>query len=434
MATEPQFLTEFTNAMNKLQEVKRNIQTGVEFKTTFTNNLKTQLGNISNRMGILAGLIRDLKQRSDGYETQINANSNSINQKQAEVEQLKQQIQDLNSQKENLTNQLASQQQTLQASIDQKEAELRDLNTQLSKINEQKATLENQLQSVNTELQNRGDQQATHATEIDRLTKDSQKQLAEQQERLNASINEKQQKIEDLERQLGEKEQAANRQQQELDRQKNDAQIYITELGNQVNALTQQNEQLKNNLISATQAIADAAETLENITNNVPNAETQREVDELIRQITQQIEGSIENIGRAVQGQPLREESLRGQSTRLPSNTQINLMDNRQQTIQLQLNDLISQLNAKYRQSRNNKYLNALNAISTAENPSEIQNILRQNQVEIKNNSVFGGKNRKTKKNKKQKGGFTYKISSKRKSIKTNSSSVGRGSYRKSSK
>lgn len=412
MANEPQFLIEFNNSMNKLQQVKRNIQAGIDFKTNFSNNLKNQLGTINDRMSILAGLIKELKQRADGYEQQINSNTSSIGQKENEVQQLKQQLQDITTQRDELLNQISS----LQSIIDQKEQQLRELTEQLRQLNEQKTALENQVQALNNELQNKGDQQSAHAAEIQKLTEETQQQLKQQEEQLNAKINELQAKIEDLERQLREKDLSVNQQHQELAKQKNDVEERIIQLENEINSLKQQNELLTNNLINATQAISEAADLLQNITNNVPNVETQKEVDELIRQIAEQIEGSIENISRATQGQ-----APRGKGSRQKPSS-VNLIDiNSQSPVNIQYQDLLNMLKIKANQFPSpNKYSQALSEIYKVNNEADITNILNNNGISIKSGKIMGGK-RSKKRHGKQKGGFTYKTNSKRKSITTSS-------------
>ena len=65
-----------------------------------------------------------------------------------------------------------------------------------------------------------------------------------------------------------------------------------------------------------------------------------------------------------------------------------------------------------------NKYIKVINSLKGLDNidSSNIEQLLQSNDVTIKENGVSGGR-RKTKKNKKQKGGYTYKKDIKRRSI-----------------
>ena len=90
-------------------------------------------------------------------------------------------------------------------------------------------------------------------------------------------------------------------------------------------------------------------------------------------------------------------------------------------------NVLISQLNTKKSQrgSKQANYERAYNAIRA--NPQNAADILQREGIQISPTSgnIMGG--RKTKKYKKQKGGFTYRANTKRKSISTISLTRGRG-------
>ena len=87
----------------------------------------------------------------------------------------------------------------------------------------------------------------------------------------------------------------------------------------------------------------------------------------------------------------------------------------------------MSQLNNKIQQTKSARkanYQRAYNAIST--NYQNAAAILQTENIEISpSGNIMGG--RKTKKNKKQKGGFTYRANTKRKSISTISLTRGRG-------
>lgn len=239
---------------------------------------------------------------------------------------------------------------------------------------------------------------------------------------------------------------------------------------------------------SATQAIDEVNKQLENIANIVPNATTKQEVDALLGQITQQLDQSIQNIGSKAQQQSSgilgtlfsqttnvfdddRDDEIPGNVPKPPTNVQgsvvpppppvndgnidltanITVKDISGNDVTMQFGTVLQELrgkdyNLKAREP-DNKYTNALTEIrkliklKQLTNISQVQSILEKNRIPFKNNKVMGGKttrkirkprkNRKTRKIRKQKGGFTYKSTTKRQSIRT---SKMRNSSRRTSK
>lgn len=426
MAAQPQFLIDFQEKMDKLTNIRRNIQAGIDFKTQFTNDLKTKLGEISQRLQELARLITDLKSKSDNLEIQVNTNTASISDKERELQQLKDQIQALSAERDTLTARLAKQEEdgrnliaAKQAEIDKYEADLRDVKQNLDA---QTAEL-NALREEMTKTGNEKD--AAHAEQLKQLTEQSQKQLQEQEAQLIQRINECEAKIAGFEQQIKDKDAEIIAKQKAIDDATGAAQNAAQGLQKQIDDLKVENEMLGQRLMAATDAINQAADDLENLTNSVPNVKTKQEVDALLSQITQQIEQSIQNIGRAAQGQapaPI--------NSNIDPATNVTLLDiGTNSNVTMPFGALIKLLAGKASQIRSgvNKYKNVLDELKGIADVTEISDILRRNNVAIKNSQVMGG--RKTKKNRKQKGGFTYK-NSKRRSI-TSRSSV-RSSSRKS--
>ena len=119
----------------------------------------------------------------------------------------------------------------------------------------------------------------------------------------------------------------------------------------------------------------------------------------------------------------------------LPDNKMIPLYDKKTKTnVGMSYSTLMKQLEEKsvqvYRDTgiENNKYKVALEELKMVQTAEEIGPILRNGNIDIKDNIVMGG--RKTKKNRKQKGGFIYKFNTRRKILSNNS----RRSSKKSSK
>ena len=105
--------------------------------------------------------------------------------------------------------------------------------------------------------------------------------------------------------------------------------------------------------------------------------------------------------------------------------TVITVKDNRNADLTFTLQQILDELRAKAgRVAGVDKYETALTAVRAATTPQEVVDILRTNNINFKNGAMMGGRRRKTKtmrKNKKtrkiQKGGFTYKLNTKRRSL-----------------
>jgi archaellum component FlaC len=421
MSAQPDFLIQFQEKMQKLQEIRKNIQQSVKFKTQFTNDLKGKLGEINQRLSILSSLIGQLKDRADNLEKQIGNNANSVSDKEKQIEKLTKQIAVITGEKEQLTQEMNKYKQEKELQIADQQKKIDDFEAQIRDLTQQKEAAVNESTALKKELAGRGDEQAMHAKQIDELTKKSQLQLEEQEKQLTVKINECEQKIVNFEKQLQDKENEHNQTKQQLEQLQNQSQDQSTNLQKQVEQLNQQNQQLVERLVAATEAIHQATEDLAMLTESVPNVTTKAEVDELLNGITQKIEQSIEQIGRAAQGQPPHSEGgvtplnpNDGHTQGIPPNEIININGEN-----IAYGQLIQMLRTKDKQVRkrdpNNKYKQALDRLKTITSGSQVESALTESGVIFKNNVVSGG--RKTKKNRKQKGGFIYKTSFKRKNI-----------------
>ncbi|MEN9781943.1 MAG: hypothetical protein RL208_93 [Pseudomonadota bacterium] len=408
------FLDDFQSKMDRLAQIRRDLQASVQFKEQFTNDLKARLGEINNKIKQLSGLINELKTKATDLETQVNNNMSSIGSKDAELQQLKDQITALTNEKEALVSTAAQQQEAtktemarLQGLIDESEAKLRE-------VTQQKEVAENESQALKSELQSKGDQQTAHAEAIKQLTEQSQKSLQEQEAQLMQRINDCEGKLAGFEQQIKDKDIELAQKQKAIEEATGQAQTSAQGLQQQIDVLKLENQNLIDRIIAATQAINEANDELQNIVNTVPNAKTKEEVDALLNEITQQIELSIQNIGRAAQGQPAKGN--------IKPDTNITIRDiGSNNDVNMPFGQLIELVKNKVSQIKDEnaskKYRDTLNQLRQINDVSQIQNILKQNGVSFKNNIIMGG--RKTRKIRKQKGGFLYKSNTKRKKIKS---------------
>ena len=137
---------------------------------------------------------------------------------------------------------------------------------------------------------------------------------------------------------------------------------------------------------------------------DVPSAQTKQEIETLLDDINTQISQSIQNIGSAAQGQYDVEANLN------------NLMKLHSLPDKGQYLAFIKAIRDGQIQNMINQNINLAergdtNAINL------LKQILTTNTIRVYPPRNIGGKRRVTRKNRKQKGGFTYKPSSKRQSL-----------------
>jgi chromosome segregation ATPase len=267
-------------------------------------------------------------------------------------------------------------------------------------LTKEKTALEN-------ELRGKGDKDQQHADEIAKLTETIQ----QKEQQLNDKITECDNKINEFEQQMKAKDDEITKVKQEHDETRNNVQNQTQTLQQQIDQLKEENNNLIQRIMDATQTINDAAKQLEDFSMDVAKARNEQELNQMLSEVEQ----SIELISRAIQGQPVRT---------IPENAEVQLIDGATgQPMVMLYGDLIKGLKRKIEQvKRTNpnavgKYVNALQNIIKATSVNDIPAFLID--IPIKNTDrglqVTGG--RRSKKNRKQKGGFTYKATSKRRSI-----------------
>jgi len=449
--SQPDFLIKFQESINELNRVRgnegANIQNSIKLNQQFTNDLKGRLQEINGRLQQLAGLIKDLKNKADYLEGQISANTASIRNKDMELQKLRDQVTALTTERDNLIAKATQQDNDaktriaeLQRQIDNYEIQLRDL-TQLSE------TKTAEVNALRQEMTSSGDaKDAAHVQQLAQLTEQSRQQLEQQEAQLKQKEAELMQRIKECEEKMaGFAEQIRDRdtqfinKQREIDEKIMQSRNSCNTLEAQINTLKQENAGLVQRLIDATNAIYQSAQDLEMLMNSVPNAQTKQEIDALLNNINEQIEQSFRNISAATQGRQLMpgqqmpmqpmmsqqimpgQQPMMGQQPmpgqQIDRNAKIPIKGN-----QMSINALIEQLAKKGKDventtgDQNNKYNKALNKINTdiiKGDISKIDSILTG--ITIKPGflgpTISGGKS-KTRKNRKQKGGFIYKRTS----------------------
>lgn len=465
MSSQPDFLNQFQQKMDRLNAVRSGIQASVQSKEQFANYLKTRLQEINTGLKQLTGLINQLKNKADNLEAQISTNNASIGDKERQLEQLSKQLETLNierndliakmSQQDNATKSQMAQMAQLQNQINNYEAQVRDLK-QLSE------TQSGELNALRQEMTRTGDERdKAHVQELARLTEQSRQQLEQQEAQLMQKIKECEAKMTGFDQQIRDKETGFVTRQREIEEKMMQAQNSGTALQSEIANLRNENEGLIQRLIAATNAINQSADDLQLLMADIPNAQSKQEIEALLNSISQQMGQSIENISRAAQGQPQGPMTqgptpqgqvgpmtqmpppsqmlspdlvspMQGQPG-LPNNTPINV-----QGVTKELGDLKKLLQEKIRQvTRTNpnavgKYVEALKKINSATSPQEVSNYLGNFDKSRITGALYVKGGRKTRKNRKQKGGFVYRTTVRRR--RNSSKSKSRTASRKTSK
>jgi DNA repair exonuclease SbcCD ATPase subunit len=424
MAQNQQFLEDFQSSMDKLNGMSVMIQNSINQKKEFSDKLIAKLKNINDKIKDLAGQVNQLKADIDGLKGVVTNNSTSISEKDNQISNLTQRLNALEREKQEMSQQLVDfqkqsveQKSALQEKINKDEAEIR-------KLYEDNDAFKKQSEALTSELSSKGDMGSQHAEQIKMQTSEFQTHIAKLQEEnqykingLLAQIKDYDDKMFDLQKQLKDKTDEVAAHAQSITDVQNQGQSQLAQLNQQVEDLKKENVELAQRIIAATQAIRHATENLEILANSVPNQES----EQYIANLFSEIEESIKNISGVIQGNPSAQTVSRQNPYKIPLNETINYENS-----QVNFGDLLAQIWDKSKKDNrpDNKYSVALKQLRNAADEDDVNTILLKNNIGKSNNGkINGGKRfKKTKKNRKQKGGFTYKTNSKRNRLTTTSS------------
>jgi len=318
--------------------------------------------------------------------------------------------------KKNDSEQMRQEIQSRQNTIDNYENQLRVLT-------DERDALRNNLNAT-------GDVGAQHATEIQNLTQGFESQIEEKNTQIQTLQNEitgKDTEIERLTRELESK----NNQLEQLNLQTNQNDVRLNELQSRNEELVIENTDLTHIITEATTAIRIAIERMREFNN--PNAFNETGKDDILRTINESIE-NINNIisGAPNQGSPPPPMQASFRNITNPPLPTFEITDKNGNKIQYQTSKIIKQLEDKINNPNikdKSKYKLALKEINDG---ADIVTTLDKH-VTFKNNIISGGKTKKRRKYKKQRGGFTYKHNAKRKTFST-TLNIAKGNSKKTSK
>jgi predicted nuclease with TOPRIM domain len=305
----------------------------------------------------------------------------------------------------------------------------------IGNLKKNKDNFERQLNDNNTNMQNNTNEMNANNARIAAL----EKEKAEMQQEISNKINEKQTEVQEKQRLQSELEAL----QQQITQLETENQRLQTEN----KRLQTENQRLQEKVQAATQAIQTAIEDLTNLMNEVPNAQTQQEIEPILNSIMETIESSIAMInnnntqGQAPAPPAQGQESQDGLIIRdYPERLRDDQVT--KNNIPLVLKNLQEHKDVVSTEEKN-KIQKAINDINAQQKTGKLQETkLKQFYNEAfqkggkKTRKIRNKKMRKTRKIKKskkhQKGGFIYNPNTKRKKLKSSKNATrSRSSTRK---
>lgn len=432
--SNPNFKQDFEQSLQRLSQINTAIDANLKGKQEFSARIIQRLSSINDKVKQLGDSIRVLKEQLTKLQAEAATNNNHIEDNGTEVNGLKQQITQLTEQRDKALAELVQLKKQYQVDVQDFQKRIDDCEGKLRQLTDQNAEITKQRDALDAEFKMKGDLGTSHADELKKLTEQHTEELKQKDEQLKLQQEDNNVKIKQLQDEIAAKEAELNKtisdvgnnatqlqaQIEQLTRETQEKDNQTAQLQGEITALQNENQDIGNRIIAAIQAISDATNRLRDL--NDPASFNEAELDAKF----QELEASVQQISNAIQGNPVANNPASGQPASgqpiagrsiIPPDTPINFKGQN-----LTLGLIRSQLSSKPQIDRNtkqpSKYAISLRGLNNAQTPEEVLQALNSNGVDAKNGSIYGGK--KTKKNKKirkQKGGYTYKFNSKRRSI-----------------
>lgn len=412
------FLQEFDDSLKKLSQLNdvivANTQSKKEYSTAIIQNLKA----INEKIKGLLDKVKQLKTQVVGLQGQVNTNTSGVTKNQVLITELQQKIAQLTSETTACDNNLKELTEQSTADVAAAQQKIDECEQKLAGLTQQNITIQAEVDALKKASTGNSDL----ATQIDEITKQNAAQLKQIQDENNAKIADLTLQInrsdEEIARLTQESTGNTTQLQAQLAQQQTDITAYQQQLAvlqQQTDELKKENDDLIQRIIAATTVINNATQNLQQLSD--PTNYSQAE----LAQAFAEIEKSIQDISNALQnstpeGGPGSRRGLNNPDIHLQN------MDKKPFTLkQRQLIDILKEKPQIDNFTRGpSKYALALQAVQNARTEQEVLDGLKG--IEIKNNTVMGGKKHKnqkhrTKKNRKQKGGFKYSNKAKRTSF-----------------
>ena len=448
----------FETSLQQLGEINTAIEANIRGKQEFSRKISERLSEINDKVKQIGAAIITLRGQLADLQGQAAANNSQITNIGTEVNDLRGQIAQLTDQRDKALAELDQLKRQYQADVQGFQKRIDDCEEKLRQLQDQNVAITQQRDALQAELTQTGEQGAAHAAELKKLTDQHTQELQQKDEQLKAQQDANAAAMKQLQDEIAAKEVELNQrtvdvgnnaaqlqaQIDQLTREKEAKDAQIAQLQADIAALQTENDDLIARIVAATQAIADATNRLREL--NDPATFNEAELDAKF----QELEASVQQISNAIQGNPVANNQAaagqiaQGQNSnadqgpsRVPDTQLFKIGDKDYPLPEIRrlFQTKISRIPKGNREVLE-KYNSALRGVNSAQTPQEVIQAISGFTVNATGDSIKGGKKTKKirkQKNRKQKGGFTYKKNLKRGSISTTSSirsSSGRGRSR----
>ena len=447
-----QFLQEFNDSLQRLGNLNTYVGENTTQKRVFSQTIIEKLREINDKIKSLSDKIIELKDKVLELEKNRDDNSKNIEDRVNKINSLVQEITGLTQERDELKRNLSDLDNNNNVEKQRILAEITAKDQEITSLKDAQERFQQEITVLRTELTNQDDQGKQHVEQIKALTDSralEQEQNAKRIQELQQEIDSREERIRELETQGNADNESLKQRIEGFTKDIEQRDIQITSNREEIQRLQEENNSLIQRIIDATNAINQATLNLDGITNDPENTNNNLEIQKLFVEL----EKSLENISRALQGQGVNQIPGPNQMlgpNQIPeeiivtvSGKQISIKD-----LEKMITDKINQL--KRTNSNPTTYENYLSFIRNTNNVNDINNYITANRIELTRNNRIKGGRRKT--YKKQKGGFiyknhnkhskkrntktystpsTYSRSSRSSSIKMTSSSKGKGVRRK---
>ena len=402
-------LERFQASIDRLSEINNKAIISIKNSKDFNKSVYDRLVPINQKIKDILNYITKINARIKELEGQVQQNQQMGQGNAAEIEQLKTEIEQLKADKQQLTQ------------------EKTELDATIQQLTTEKEAIQRELDALKTTIEAKGGEDAAKAAAIEEAAKKNQTALDE----VNAQLATCKQEVEQL----------------KIEKEQNNKSIKdntdaVQKLTAENTALKTENDELIQKIMTATIAISGAQETIDKIFNDGvgTNSDSQKEVNNILTEIERElglINDAIQGRGTATDGpSQFVETTTKGLRTKTTETQPAPTANQSAILTPEQLNDFnksLKILNNKIANSDpkdNNKRMlysktrtNLQNAINNGDAKTATE-ILSRPPFLNKGRSVQGGK---TKKRRRQRGGFVVGKTKKRERI----SSIRRGSFNK---
>lgn len=463
-------LTDFATILGKLNEKNKIIQANINAKTKFGENLVINLKSINDQIQVLASKIKELQKRLTELDSLRQKNDSSIQTQTTKTTELEKQLAALQAQKDaaiiqlnNLNDSSAEENRNLTQQLNASQNELQRLTGEINGINKalgdatssQQATAA-QIQKMSEENKALVDAKQKELDEAQKVIDAKNQELIKRQQEvanttdriklLNTQLANEKKNLQDENNKL--KETIQN-----ITNEQTQTQTEIAALNAKIQALTAENNDYIQRILQSNKILQDADASLEALNGSIPEEEANGlllSIKNTITEINTMLASGNSQNGTSNTTSNIPSSSSQNNQNIQAENTEIKIplsITRKDGTVEINLkkenilNILQDQLSRKETNNipRSVTFTKeqidiAINNIRT--NPADFTNFLVNNNIKYDEKyklfifpAARGGKfrrTRKTKKIRKQKGGFTYTKRSKRTKIITKTTTASR--------